>query len=497
MKTQNFINAILLLIAGFSGAVNATTTSLTIQGYMRQSTGTAISNVTNKRVAFGICQNGVAVWGKEVSTVSITSGLFSVALSGAGTDLAGTAYAAQFTGCTGTWSTSSLNTNMFTASANVNGAITVHVYAVDTIEGVNPEFDITLSSVPSAWLADTAKAVMPASIVAASIDPSIMTNINTGINGQLVKTDATGLIDPALLPTIATQGGASRGANSDITSLTNLTTALTVGQGGTGATTATAARVNLSAAESGANSDITSLTNLTTALSITQGGTGQTSASSALAALGGAANGANSDITSLTNLTTALSIAQGGTGATSAANARTALSAAASGANSDIMSLTNVNAVGGTGTLALGSASTTLVNILPTGTNAALAIAANGSGTVTIGNTGTGNMTIGNTGAGSVTTIQSGTGKIKVGSTGIAFTAMGICTVSSTTLAAAPANKTCTGVPASTAVAVACSPNAAVGSFVVGARATGTADQLAMNASGSATAAAYTCMWFQ
>ena len=67
-------------------------------------------------------------------------------------------------------------------------------------------------------------------------------------------------------------GGASIGANSDITSLTGLTTPLAVAYGGIGSATSAGAPFAIK----GANSDITSLTGLTTALSVLQGGTGVT-----------------------------------------------------------------------------------------------------------------------------------------------------------------------------------------------------------------------------
>jgi len=53
-----------------------------------------------------------------------------------------------------------------------------------------------------------------------------------------------------------------------------MSTVLPISSGGTGASTAANARTNLSAASRGANSDITSITGLTTALTVPQGGTG-------------------------------------------------------------------------------------------------------------------------------------------------------------------------------------------------------------------------------
>lgn len=86
-----------------------------------------------------------------------------------------------------------------------------------------------------------------------------------------------------------------------------------------------ALRTNIGAASRGANSDITSLVGLTTALSIAQGGTGATTQADARAALGAAGRGANGDISSLNGLTTALSVEQGGTGGKTQADARAGL----------------------------------------------------------------------------------------------------------------------------------------------------------------------------
>ena len=71
----------------------------------------------------------------------------------------------------------------------------------------------------------------------------------------------------------------------------SLSTALGVASGGTGATTAAASRVNLGAASRGANSDITSLSGLTTALSVAQGGTGQSSLTANRVLIGNGSNG--------------------------------------------------------------------------------------------------------------------------------------------------------------------------------------------------------------
>lgn len=113
-------------------------------------------------------------------------------------------------------------------------------------------------------------------------------------------------------------GAATRGANSDITSIGGLTTPLSITQGGTDATTALAARTNLGITESDLSNPVT----------IAQGGTGATDAPTARSNLSAATSGANSDIQSLSGLTTPLSIPQGGTAASDAEGALANLGAA-------------------------------------------------------------------------------------------------------------------------------------------------------------------------
>lgn len=85
-------------------------------------------------------------------------------------------------------------------------------------------------------------------------------------------------------------------------------------------------------------------------------------------------------------------------------------------------------------------------------------------------------------------------GKIKLGTNGSIFSGAGTCTAASTSYTAGtPVNFTCTGVPATTAVAVNCSPTSALAGYVT-ARATGTANQIAIT-TGVTNTFTMTCMW--
>lgn len=138
---------------------------------------------------------------------------------------------------------------------------------------------------------------------------------------------------------------------------------------------------------------------------------------------------------------------------------------------------------------------------MPTGssiTTSAGALTVTATTNMTVQSSSGNTTTVGNTGGAAATVIQAGTGKVKIGSAGTAITASGACSVSSTAVSTTAANVTCTGVPASTAIAVTCSPGAALSAAVaIHARATGTANQIALRATGSATAVTWTCMWVQ
>lgn len=97
--------------------------------------------------------------------------------------------------------------------------------------------------------------------------------VTTGSTGNSVNVD----IDPA---------------NININSL-NVAQPLGISLGGTAATTASAARASLGAATRGDNSDITSLNGMTTPLSISQGGTGGSTAQTGLYGLEGLSTAVN------------------------------------------------------------------------------------------------------------------------------------------------------------------------------------------------------------
>ena len=103
--------------------------------------------------------------------------------------------------------------------------------------------------------------------------------------------------------------------------------------------------------------------------------------------------------------------------------------------------------------------------------------------------------------AGGGVALATGAGTVQLGSGGTAFSNMGLCMVASYTPTFTATNVTCTGVPASTAVAVSCSASGAFSTTTgnaIHARATGTINQIAVNLPVANTnAVTLTCMWVQ
>ena len=92
-------------------------------------------------------------------------------------------------------------------------------------------------------------------------------------------------------------------------------------------------------------------------------------------------------------------------------------------------------------------------------------------------------------------------GTTKLGSSGTAFSNMGVCNTSSSVLSTTATNLTCTGVPASTAVALSCAASAALSTPAgngIYCRPTGTLSQVACNTiAANTTSIAINCMWMQ
>lgn len=92
-------------------------------------------------------------------------------------------------------------------------------------------------------------------------------------------------------------------------------------------------------------------------------------------------------------------------------------------------------------------------------------------------------------------------GTFRLGTAGTVTTAAGVCTITSTAITTTATAYTCTGLPASTAVAVTCSAGAAFttpGTTSLYCRANGTADSVTCNTTvANSVASTYKCMWMQ
>jgi hypothetical protein len=196
---------LILSFLGFALVVNAQPLidSLTVQGYLKRSNGTAVTNGTYN-IAYGVRQNGVTIWGRQVST-TVTNGLFSVKLSGLGSDLSGLGAG---TGMNADYSAITLNPALLQAAGN--GGIVVRVYAVSPIDGANPQFDVTIASSPTAFVAGIAQAVATDAVTLTGISTAARTNVSSGMGdaAKLVQLDASGLISATMMPTSGISGSA-------------------------------------------------------------------------------------------------------------------------------------------------------------------------------------------------------------------------------------------------------------------------------------------------
>lgn len=482
--------------------------SINVQGYMKKSNGSAVTDGTYT-LAFGVFQNGVNIWGRSYSVV-VTNGLFSRTLSGVGGDLS--ALPAP-TGINSDFSATGSNTTLDAALLVAGGAggISVRVYAVSLIDSVNPQFDIAVAAVPTAFISEVSKGVTAGAVTVAGIatGSKVSTSAGAADVGKLALLDANGKFDSSFIPATIT-GGAGASFQSSAGNTTTIGNASTTSdlalQSGTGGITAAVTGVsgNVSFTAGSASGNVT----------LTPGSAGQVAIGSAST---GTATFGNTG-------TDAVTTVQGGSGAlgsvvvTSAGTSATAVSLSASNATGGI---TIQPAAGGSGTITVGSTSTgaslfgntgaasattiqgATVNLGAGATTTTAAVGGAGLTTLNIGTAATGDLvtTIGSTAGASATTIQAGTAKVKIGSTGTAFTAMGGCTVASVAITNTAANRTCTGVPASTAVAVWCSGSAAMqtpNTTAIYCRAQGGADTIVCNTTvGNTTAMTWNCMWLR
>lgn len=166
MKLAKFIFVFLIVLSGFANA-GTTIDSLNVQGFMKKGNGTAVTNGTYSLV-IGVFQNGTAIWAKEYLSVGINNGLFSQNLSGAGSNLLSLTLA---TGMNSDFSLVTLSPLLLHNATT--GSLKIRIYAASPIDTLNPQFDINLQSVPTAFLASVANSVANNSIILNSLSTSV------------------------------------------------------------------------------------------------------------------------------------------------------------------------------------------------------------------------------------------------------------------------------------------------------------------------------------
>jgi len=469
-----------------------------VQGYLKQGS-TALNDATGFPMRFIVKQNATAVWCQDsASPVPVTSGVFTSILSGN-------------SNCSSL--SNAFNPAVFNHAANTD-AFTVSVVVDLNKDGFGGADDATFSGInlvssPLAMVCNQANTALTATSATNATNATTAVNVSgvvaianggTGATTAAAARTALGLGNVA---TIATSGNASQYLRGDGTWGIPVTS-LSSGNMLVGNASNVAASVTMSGDATLTNTGLLTVNKTTTGQAnkiMSLDSTGLST--SAGHQLNGSVSGSATLQAAATTTTYSMTLpsTQGGANQVMANNG--------SGAFSWItpMDLTSTQTAAGAKTF---SAAATFGNgitvtagnlIMPTGssiTTSAGALTMTATTNITVQSASGSTTTIGNTGGASATVVQAGTGKVKIGSAGTAITASGACSVASTAISTTATNVTCTGVPASTAVAVSCSPGAALSAAVAfHARATGTVNQIALRGTGTATAVTWTCTWVQ
>jgi hypothetical protein len=426
------------------------------------------------------------------------------------------------------YSAVTLNPALLMASGS--GELAVRVYAIDKINGFNSQFDIALSAVPTAFVADTAKQLGAGTLTLAMISSAAKTAASTGAAdaGKIALLNGSGVLDSTLIPPLpASQIGSG---------------SVAVGSGGTGSTNGSITGTGNVVYQSAEGASTTIGNNASASALALQSGTGGITAS----VTGTTGNVVISPGTASGTLTLGNATSSGASSIGNAGGASTTTIQSGTGgillspAGTGVVRVTNgngINLVHGTGSITLNApvnptsytltlpSTAGLANqfLMTNGSGVAtwgaptladLGAAASGAntditgldpaGTLTLGNThttavklgGAATTTIGSATGASATVIQSGTGKIKIAANGaaaVAFSSLGACTLGQFTLAAGANAKPCANLPTDSAVY--CSPSASQGNKVTWGAWPSASGTVTVNMSAKGANATWRCMW--
>lgn len=460
MKTLTMLTSLLMLSLTTVAHAAPTLDTFTVQAYMKKANDTAVTSGTYN-VLIGVRQNSTTLWAKN-TTITIADGLFSKDLTGLGDDLSAGGYASS--GVQGNWSAVTMNAAMLANAAA--GAVTVRVVFTSSIDGATPTFDIPVASVPTAYIAQTAKTVIDGSIGTASLATAAISGTSAGAAdaGKLPILDAAGTLDLSFIPTLPASsiGSGTVDSNRLPTAGTGSSGVVTTGaqtisgaKTFDGATTFSATGTGLTVSDDasigddltiGGDAGITGNSTVGGTLGVTGVSSLGVLAVSGTSTFAGASQfGGNVDVVG--NIAAAVLAISGTSSFTGASNFGGNLTVGGTltlPANSVITS-------GASGTLTVGSSNTTGVTV---GDNASTTVTLGGTGLTTLNLGGASTAALATTlgsasNAASSTTIRGGsTGGIIIGSGNTALTS-GIVKCSATlTNAANLAVTGCTGIPA-------------------------------------------------